>query len=138
MFSSSVFIIDDTIAVMKLDLIVGRKSPLSCYYVCCNRCFFHDVSGCIGHNGAATSATILTLPGPARPVADEQMKEVPVVLENDNSTTTSLIEDFPKTTTSQDILEEISTLPSSSNKDRKRKNSVQVKRSKLITPRTSK
>ncbi|GBN54079.1 hypothetical protein AVEN_72646-1, partial [Araneus ventricosus] len=69
---------------------------------------FHDVSGCIGHNGV-------------------------LVLENDSSTTTSLIKDFPKTTASQDILEEISPLPSSSKKDRKRKKSVQVRRSKLIT-----
>ncbi|GBM23731.1 hypothetical protein AVEN_257639-1 [Araneus ventricosus] len=66
------------------------------------------------------------------------MKKVRVVLENDSSTTTSLIEDFTKTTASQVILEEISPLPSSSNKDRKRKKSVEVKRSKLTTPRTSK
>ncbi|GBO01936.1 hypothetical protein AVEN_245846-1 [Araneus ventricosus] len=66
------------------------------------------------------------------------MEEVGADLENDSSTATSLIEDFLKTTVSQDILEEISPLPSSSNKDRKSKKSVQVKRSKLITPRTSK
>ncbi|GBM34847.1 hypothetical protein AVEN_208048-1 [Araneus ventricosus] len=66
------------------------------------------------------------------------MEEARAVLENDGSTNTSRMEDFPKTTASQDILEEISPLPSSSNKDRKRKESVQVKRSKLITPRTSK
>ncbi|GBN20852.1 hypothetical protein AVEN_260576-1 [Araneus ventricosus] len=52
---------------------------------------FHDVSGCIGHNGAATSTTILSLPGPLKPIADEQMEEVGAVLENDSSTTTSLI-----------------------------------------------
>ncbi|GBM58410.1 hypothetical protein AVEN_63772-1 [Araneus ventricosus] len=99
---------------------------------------FHDALCCIGHNGAATSTTILSFPGPLKLVADEQMEEVRVVLENDNSTATSLIEDFSKTTTSQDILEEISPLPSSSNKDRKRKKLVQVKISKLITPRKSK
>ncbi|GBM72523.1 hypothetical protein AVEN_45594-1 [Araneus ventricosus] len=67
------------------------------------------------------------------------MEEVRKVWENDSSTTTtSLIESFPKTTASQDILKEFSPLPSSSNKDRKRKKSVQVKRSRLITPRTSK
>ncbi|GBN53159.1 hypothetical protein AVEN_133824-1 [Araneus ventricosus] len=60
------------------------------------------------------------------------------VLENDSSTTTSLIEDFPKTTASQNILEEISPLPINSNKNRKREKSVQVQRSKLITSRTSK
>ncbi|GBM02964.1 hypothetical protein AVEN_269874-1 [Araneus ventricosus] len=41
------------------------------------------------------------------------------------------IEYFPKTTASQDILEEISPLPSSSNKDRKRKKPVQVKKIKI-------
>ncbi|GBO01900.1 hypothetical protein AVEN_95759-1 [Araneus ventricosus] len=66
------------------------------------------------------------------------MEEIRAALENDSSTTVSLIEDFPKTTASQDILEEISPLASSSNKERKRKKSVRVKRSKLITPRTSK
>ncbi|GBM52983.1 hypothetical protein AVEN_205978-1 [Araneus ventricosus] len=66
------------------------------------------------------------------------MEEVRVVLENGSSTTTSLIEDFPKTTASQDVLEEVSPPLSSSNNDRKRKKSVQVKRSKLIAPRTSK
>ncbi|GBL82515.1 hypothetical protein AVEN_263622-1 [Araneus ventricosus] len=55
-------------------------------------------------------------------LADEQMEEVRAVLENDCSTTTSLIEDFPKTTASQDILKERSPLPSSSNKDKKGKN----------------
>ncbi|GBN94314.1 hypothetical protein AVEN_178248-1, partial [Araneus ventricosus] len=40
------------------------------------------------------------LPGPSKPLADEQMEEVRAVLENDSSTTTSLIEDFPKTTAS--------------------------------------
>ncbi|GBN25693.1 hypothetical protein AVEN_74588-1 [Araneus ventricosus] len=49
-----------------------------------------------------------------------------------------LLRSFPETTASQDILEEISPLPSSSNKDREREKSAQVKRSKLITPRTSK
>ncbi|GBL86658.1 hypothetical protein AVEN_194894-1 [Araneus ventricosus] len=49
-----------------------------------------------------------------------------------------LLRIFPKQIASQDILEEMSPLPSSSNKDRKRKNEVQVRRSKLITPRTSK
>ncbi|GBM23267.1 hypothetical protein AVEN_26003-1 [Araneus ventricosus] len=66
------------------------------------------------------------------------MEEVLAVLENYSSTTTPLIEDFPKTTASQDILEEISPLPSSSNTERKRKKLVQVKRSKLITSRKSK
>ncbi|GBM27418.1 hypothetical protein AVEN_202174-1 [Araneus ventricosus] len=66
------------------------------------------------------------------------MEEVRAVFENDSSAITSFIEDFPKTTASQDILEEISPLHSSSNKDKKRKKSVQVKRSKLITPGTSK
>ncbi|GBN20170.1 hypothetical protein AVEN_137826-1 [Araneus ventricosus] len=94
---------------------------------------FHDVSGCIGHNDAATSTTILSLPGPSKPVADEQMEEVPAVVDNYSSTTTSLREDFSKTSASQDILEEISPLPSSSNIDRKRKKSIQVKRLKLIT-----
>ncbi|GBM40478.1 hypothetical protein AVEN_28636-1 [Araneus ventricosus] len=65
------------------------------------------------------------------------MEEVQAVLEDDSSTTTSLIEDFPKTAASQDILGEISPRSSSSNKERKRKKSVQVRRSKLITPRTS-
>ncbi|GBO03201.1 hypothetical protein AVEN_218375-1 [Araneus ventricosus] len=78
---------------------------------------FQDTSGCIRHNGATT---VLSFPGPSKPVADEQM-EVRAVLENDSSTTTFLIEDFPQTTASQDILEEISPLPSSSNKDRKAK-----------------
>ncbi|GBM71913.1 hypothetical protein AVEN_28690-1 [Araneus ventricosus] len=66
------------------------------------------------------------------------MEEVRAVFENDSSTTTSPIEDFPNTTASKDILEVISPLTSSSNKDSKRKKSVQVKRSKLITPRTFK
>ncbi|GBL96125.1 hypothetical protein AVEN_104352-1 [Araneus ventricosus] len=83
---------------------------------------FHDVSGCIGHNGAATSTSILSLPGPLKPVADEQMEKVQAVWENDSTTTTCLIEDFPKTIASEDILEEISPLPSSFNKDRKGKN----------------
>ncbi|GBL83177.1 hypothetical protein AVEN_165382-1 [Araneus ventricosus] len=74
--------------------------------------FLHEVSGCIGHNGVATSTT--------KPVADEQREEVRAVLENDSCTTASLIEDLSKTIASQDILEEISPLPSSSNKDRKR------------------
>ncbi|GBM94710.1 hypothetical protein AVEN_16720-1 [Araneus ventricosus] len=100
---------------------------------------FHDVSGCIGHNVAVTSTTILNLSGPLTPVANEQqMEEVSAVLENDSSTTTSPIEDFPNITASKDILEVISPLNRRSNKDRKRKKSVQVKRSKLITPRTSK
>ncbi|GBM59818.1 hypothetical protein AVEN_10025-1 [Araneus ventricosus] len=99
---------------------------------------FHDVSCCIGNNGAGTSATIFNLPGPSKPVADEQMEEVRAVLENDSSTTTSLIEDFSKTTASQDILKEISPFPAVSIKIEKGKNSVQVKRSKLITPRISK
>ncbi|GBL85425.1 hypothetical protein AVEN_34613-1 [Araneus ventricosus] len=99
---------------------------------------FHNVSGCIGHNGAATSNTILSLPSPSKPVANEQMEEAGAVLENDSSTPTYLIEYFPKTTASQDILEEISPLPRSSIKDRKRKKPVQVKISKLITTRTSK
>ncbi|GBO04567.1 hypothetical protein AVEN_80231-1 [Araneus ventricosus] len=60
--------------------------------------------------------------------ADEQMEEVRAVLENDSSTTNY----------SQEILEEISPLPRSSNKDREREKSVEVKRSKLITPLTSK
>ncbi|GBM43959.1 hypothetical protein AVEN_111762-1 [Araneus ventricosus] len=47
------------------------------------------------------------------------MEKVPTVLENDSSTITS--EDFPKTAASQDILEEISPLPSSFNKESKRK-----------------
>ncbi|GBL74359.1 hypothetical protein AVEN_235335-1 [Araneus ventricosus] len=76
---------------------------------------FYDVSGSIGHNGAATSFIIFSLPGPSKPVAGEQMEEVRAVLENDSSTTTSLIEDFSKTTASQVILKEISPLPSSSN-----------------------
>ncbi|GBL82577.1 hypothetical protein AVEN_263666-1 [Araneus ventricosus] len=80
----------------------------------------HDVSGCIGYNGAATSTTILSLPGHSKPVADQQMEEFRAVLENDSRTTTSLIEDFPQTTASENILEEISALPSSSNKERKR------------------
>ncbi|GBL90917.1 hypothetical protein AVEN_28016-1 [Araneus ventricosus] len=66
------------------------------------------------------------------------MEEVRLVLENDSSTATSLIEDFPQTTASQDILENISPLLSCSNKDRKTKKSVQVKTSKSITPRSSK
>ncbi|GBL82627.1 hypothetical protein AVEN_263703-1 [Araneus ventricosus] len=82
--------------------------------------WFHDVLGCIGHNGAATFTTILSLPGHSKPVADQQMEEFRAVLENDSRTTTSLIEDFPQTTASENILEEISALPSSSNKDRKR------------------
>ncbi|GBM20502.1 hypothetical protein AVEN_61046-1 [Araneus ventricosus] len=80
----------------------------------------HDVSGCIGHNSATTSTTILSLPGPLIPVADEQMEEVRAVLENGSSATTSLIENFPKTNAFQDILKEISPLASSSNKERKR------------------
>ncbi|GBO03853.1 hypothetical protein AVEN_46343-1, partial [Araneus ventricosus] len=56
------------------------------------------------------------------PVADEKMEEVIAVLGNDSSTTTSLIEEFPKTTSSQDILEDISQLPGCSNKDKKGKN----------------
>ncbi|GBN52217.1 hypothetical protein AVEN_88410-1 [Araneus ventricosus] len=99
---------------------------------------FHDISGCFGHNGADTSTTILSLPSPSNPVADEQMDKVRAVLENYSSTTTSLIEYFSKTAASQDILEEISPLPSSSNKERKRKRSAQVKRPKLITHRASK
>ncbi|GBN45445.1 hypothetical protein AVEN_123488-1 [Araneus ventricosus] len=98
---------------------------------------FHDISGCIGHNGADTSTPILSLPGPSKPVAEEQMDKVRAVLENDSSTTTSLIEYFSKTAASQDILEEISPLPSSSDKERERKKSAQVKRPKLITHRTS-
>ncbi|GBL84066.1 hypothetical protein AVEN_100916-1 [Araneus ventricosus] len=74
----------------------------------------------LSFHGAVTSTTILSLPGPSKPVADEQMEEVRAVLENDSSATTSLIEDFPKATASRDILEEISPLLSSSNKDRKR------------------
>ncbi|GBM49775.1 hypothetical protein AVEN_60505-1 [Araneus ventricosus] len=70
---------------------------------------FHDVTRCIGHNGAATSTTILSLPSPSKPVAGEQMEEVGAVLKNDSSTTTSLIEDFPKTTASQDILGDTAT-----------------------------
>ncbi|GBL95740.1 hypothetical protein AVEN_683-1 [Araneus ventricosus] len=91
---------------------------------------FHDISGFIEHNGAATSTIILSLPGPSKPVADEQMEVVRAILENDSSTITSLIQDFPKTTASQDILKETSPLPSSSNKDRKKKKSVQVKKIK--------
>ncbi|GBL93560.1 hypothetical protein AVEN_59741-1 [Araneus ventricosus] len=49
-----------------------------------------------------------------------------------------LLRIFPKQLHLQDILDEILPLPSSSNKDRKRKKSVQVKRSKLIIHRTSK
>ncbi|GBM01613.1 hypothetical protein AVEN_60026-1 [Araneus ventricosus] len=64
------------------------------------------------------------------------MDVVGEVLENDMST--ALIENFPKITDSEDLLEKTSPLPSSSNKDRKRKNSFQLKRSKLFTPRTSK
>ncbi|GBM07826.1 hypothetical protein AVEN_33106-1 [Araneus ventricosus] len=86
---------------------------------------FHDVSGCIGHNGAATSTTILNLPGFSRPVADEE--KVRAVFENDSSTTTSLSEGFPEKTASHDILEEKSPLPSSSNKDRKRKKQFKQK-----------
>ncbi|GBM01227.1 hypothetical protein AVEN_253623-1 [Araneus ventricosus] len=85
---------------------------------------FHDVAGCIRHNGAATSTTILSLTGPSKPVADEQMEEVRAVFENDRSAITTLIEDFPKTTASQDILEEISPLHSSSNKDKKKKEKI--------------
>ncbi|GBM16325.1 hypothetical protein AVEN_194063-1 [Araneus ventricosus] len=83
---------------------------------------FQDVLCCIGYNGAVTPTKILSLPGPSKPVADEQMEENVAVLENDNSTTTSLIEDFPKTTASQDILEEISPLPSLPIKIEKGKN----------------
>ncbi|GBN66694.1 hypothetical protein AVEN_211612-1, partial [Araneus ventricosus] len=82
---------------------------------------FHDVSGCIGHNGAGTFTTILSSNCPSKPVAEEKMEEVRAVLGNDSSTTTSLIEKFPKTTASQDFLEEISRLFSSSNKDKKGK-----------------
>ncbi|GBM99361.1 hypothetical protein AVEN_124425-1 [Araneus ventricosus] len=48
------------------------------------------------------------------------MEEVRAVLENDNCTTTSLIEDIPRTAASQYILE-VSPLPRSSNKDTKKK-----------------
>ncbi|GBM67755.1 hypothetical protein AVEN_188591-1 [Araneus ventricosus] len=64
---------------------------------------FHDVSSCIGHNGAATSTAILCLSGLLKPIADEKMEKVPAILENDSSATTSLIEDFPKTAASRDI-----------------------------------
>ncbi|GBM58437.1 hypothetical protein AVEN_184718-1, partial [Araneus ventricosus] len=64
----------------------------------------HDVTGRTGHNGAATSTTILSLPGPSKTAAGEQMDGVRAVLENESSTTICLIGDFPKTTTSQDIL----------------------------------
>ncbi|GBM49781.1 hypothetical protein AVEN_60511-1 [Araneus ventricosus] len=57
---------------------------------------FHNVTGCIGHSGAATSTTILSFPGPSKPVADEQMEEVGAVLENDSSTTTLLLSIYPK------------------------------------------
>ncbi|GBN91885.1 hypothetical protein AVEN_77147-1 [Araneus ventricosus] len=83
------------------------------------------------------ASTILCLPGPSKPVADEQMEKVRAILENHSITASSLIENFPKTTASQDILEEMAPLPSSSNKERKRTKSVQVKISKLITSRTS-
>ncbi|GBO25663.1 hypothetical protein AVEN_114679-1, partial [Araneus ventricosus] len=94
-----------------------------------------DVSGCIGHNGTATSTTILSSPGPSKPVADKHMQEVGEVLEYDSSTITSLIEDFPETTVYQHILEEISPLPSSSNKYRKKKNISSS--DKIITDYTS-
>ncbi|GBM59284.1 hypothetical protein AVEN_177262-1 [Araneus ventricosus] len=81
------------------------------------------------------STTILSFPGLSKPVADRQLEEVLAVLENDTNTTTSLIENFPKAKAFQDILEEISPLPISSNKDTIRPKSVQVKRSKQITPR---
>ncbi|GBM28224.1 hypothetical protein AVEN_181298-1 [Araneus ventricosus] len=80
----------------------SQNSPLTNTYVITD-VLFHDVSGCIGHNGAATSITILSLPGPSKPIADEQIEEVRAVLENDSRTTSSLIEDFPKTTASQDF-----------------------------------
>ncbi|GBN42315.1 Kelch-like protein 17 [Araneus ventricosus] len=35
----------------------------------------HGFSGCIARNGAATSATILSVPGSSKPVKDEQMKQ---------------------------------------------------------------
>ncbi|GBN23272.1 hypothetical protein AVEN_35957-1, partial [Araneus ventricosus] len=44
------------------------------------------VLGCVGHYGAAASTTILSLPGPSKPGADEQMEEVRAVLENGSST----------------------------------------------------
>ncbi|GBL77107.1 hypothetical protein AVEN_12749-1 [Araneus ventricosus] len=74
----------------------GAQKRLTNTYVVID-CLFHDVSGFIGHNGATTSTTILSLPGPSKPVADEQMEEVRAVLENDSSTSTSFIEEFPKT-----------------------------------------
>ncbi|GBO09121.1 hypothetical protein AVEN_235893-1 [Araneus ventricosus] len=81
---------------------------------------------------------ILSLPGLPKPVADSQTQEVPAAFENDACTTTSLIDDFLETKAFQDILVEISPLPISSNKDTKREKSVQVQKSKQITPRYSK
>ncbi|GBL54243.1 hypothetical protein AVEN_83362-1 [Araneus ventricosus] len=78
---------------------------------------------------------IFELPGLSKSVADRQLEEVLAVLDNDTSTTTSLTEDFPRTKSFQDILEEISPLPISSNKDTKRRKSVYTHRPKQITPR---
>ncbi|GBM62357.1 hypothetical protein AVEN_166850-1 [Araneus ventricosus] len=89
---------------------------------------FDDVSVCIGHNGAGTSTTILRLSGPSKEVTNEQMEEVRAVLKNDSSTTTSLIEDFPKNCISKDISEEISPLSTVLIKIEKGEKSVQVKR----------
>ncbi|GBN45988.1 hypothetical protein AVEN_128680-1 [Araneus ventricosus] len=69
----------------------------------------------IEDNGAATSTSVLSLPGPSKPVADEHIEEVRADLKNNSSKITTLIEDSAKTTALQDILEEISPLPSSSN-----------------------
>ncbi|GBN95701.1 hypothetical protein AVEN_52147-1 [Araneus ventricosus] len=80
------------------DAEINKPSPTNASVV--TAVLFYDVSGCIGLNGAVTSTTILSLPGPLKLVADEQMEEVRAVFENDSSTTTSLIEDFPQTTAS--------------------------------------
>ncbi|GBL95390.1 hypothetical protein AVEN_154795-1 [Araneus ventricosus] len=69
----------------------------------------------IEDNGAATSTSVLSLDGPSKPVAGEQIEEVRADLKNNSSKITTLIEDSAKTTASQDILEEISPLPSNSN-----------------------
>ncbi|GBM57080.1 hypothetical protein AVEN_261422-1 [Araneus ventricosus] len=61
----------------------------------------------IEDNGAATSTSDLSLPGPSKSIADEQTEEVRADLKNNSSKISILIEDSAKTTASQDILEEI-------------------------------